>query len=179
MASAAHADSTQSLWNASFDTYFDCMFEEWLAAAMIGRLSAIDDITKVLVAATASGSAIAGWAVWEHPGSKIIWAICSGVAALLSVVHSSLGISTRIKSHAEDQRRFSSLRADLETFRYRMQFEQTLDLAQLEKDFFAFRQRFSENIQALANDSFRTNRLEIKTHHRIENRLKNEIESNG
>ncbi len=51
MAATAPADSIQSLWVASFDTYFDCMFEEWIAAAMIGRLSMIDDVTKVLVAA--------------------------------------------------------------------------------------------------------------------------------
>lgn len=178
MASTIPADSIQSLWNASFDTYFDCMFEEWIAGSMIGRLSTIDDITKVLVAITASGSAIAGWAVWDHPRAKIFWAICAGVAALLSVVHSSLGISTRIKSHAEDERRFASLRADLETFRYRMQFEQTLDVVQLEKDFLALRQRFSENAQALTNDSFRTKGLENKTHYQVENRLKNEIESN-
>jgi hypothetical protein len=176
MASAAPIGSLQSLWRASFDTYFDAFFEELLAAAMIGRWSKLDDLTKVIVALTASGSAVTGWAVWTHPGAKVIWGICSGAAALLSVVHSSLGISTRIKSHAEDQRRFSSLRTDLETFRYKMQFQETLHMAEIEKEFFSFRQRYSENLQVLTNDTLRTRKMEIRTHFQVEARLKNEIQ---
>ena len=177
MASIAPADSLQNLWHASFDTYFDSFFEELLAAAMIGRWSTVDDVTKVFVAVTASGSAISGWAVWNHPSAKIVWGVCSGAAALLSVIHSSLGISTRIKSHAEDQRRFSSLRADLETFRYKMQFQEHLEVGEIEKEFLAFRKRYSENLQVLCNDTLRTRKLETKTHFRVETRLKNDIQS--
>jgi hypothetical protein len=154
MASIAPADSLQNLWRASFDTYFDSFFEEFLAAAMISRWSTVDDITKVLVAVTASGSAISGWAVWNHPSTKVIWGICSGLAALLSVVHSSLGISTRIKSHAEDQRRFSSLRADLETFRYKMQFQEHLDVAEIEKEFLVFRKDIPKTCKYCATIRF-------------------------
>jgi hypothetical protein len=57
-----------------------------------------------------------------------------------------------------------------------MQFGEHLDMAQLEKSFFAFRQRYSENLQTLANDTLRTASLEKRIHFRVEARLKNEIQ---
>lgn len=160
-----------------FHTYWDSLYEETLAGKMIQRWSLADEVTKILVAATASGSAIAGWTVWNNRWGTIVWAICSGVAAILSVVSSSLAIPTRIKAHAEDQRRFASLRTEIETFWEKLNFEASAEFDKLEKQYLGFRQRYSKDCQALTNDSLRTTRLEKSVHMEVQTRLKHEIKA--
>jgi len=42
--------------------------------------SRFDTVSTVLVAITASGSTIAGWALWNEPAGKFTWGIISGIA---------------------------------------------------------------------------------------------------
>jgi len=178
MATAAQSDPREELWKASFNTYYDSLFEELLADALITRWSFLDDLTKVLVAVTASGSAISGWALWNQPGTyKTAWMVVSAIAAFLSLVHTALTIPNRLKAHAEDKRRFATLRTELETFRYRMKIAQeTFDITQFTEEFLRYRARFSENVELLCNDILRTSFLENSTQTKVDTRLQNEIE---
>jgi hypothetical protein len=51
-------DPRDELWNAAFNTYYDAYYEEIAADKMISRWQILDELTKVLVALTASGSAM-------------------------------------------------------------------------------------------------------------------------
>ena len=166
----------QHLWRSAFNTYCDSLLEEQIADKLIRRWSFMDEITKVLVAVTASGSAITGWVIWSHPGAKVLWGILAGSAALLSILHSTLGVPGRIKAHAEDQQRFASLRADLETFRDRMRFQPHNDITAFEKEFLDLKKRFSDSVKVLTNDTFRTTNLDKSTHREIVEYLKDEIQ---
>jgi hypothetical protein len=175
MAPPAPADPLEELWRASFETYYDSLFEEVTADALITRWASVDEVTKLLVMVTASGSAVSGWALWNQPGYRMLWVVLSGVAALLSIVHTALGVPGRIKTHAEDKRRFASLRTDLETFRYRIRVQQDqLDVGQFTREFLEYRKRYSENVQLLGNDIARTLRFELKMQGEVNARLKNE-----
>lgn len=177
MAAPAPSDSREELWKACFDTYYDSLFEEMTADALITWWGSLDEVTKVLVAITASGSAVSGWALWSQPAYKVFWLICSGVAALLSVMHTALGVPGRIKAHAEDKRRFAALRTDLETFRYRMRVDQDgFDVGQFTKEFLEYRRRYSENTQLVSSDMVRTSRLEVRMQSKLNVRLQNETE---
>jgi hypothetical protein len=164
----------EQLWLASFETYYDALFEEMLADALINRWGRLDDFTKIMVALTASGSAISGWALWGAPGWKLIWLACSGFAAVLSIVHTALDVPDRIKTHADDKRRFAQLRTSLETFRYRLRVEQfNADL--LNKEFLVFRGTYSDDIGLLKNDTFRTRGFEIKVQMYLNEQVKDQI----
>jgi hypothetical protein len=157
----ATTDPREQLWDVSFDTYYDAFFEELLADALINKWGRLDDFTKIIVAITASGSAISGWALWGSPGWKGVWLACSGLAALLSVVHTALAVPGRIKAHADDKRRFAQLRTGLETFRYRLQVEQ-FDADMFNKEFVGLRRVYGDDIGLLNNDTFRTRGFEEK-----------------
>jgi len=160
-ATTATTDPRGELWVASFETYYDAFYEERLADALINKWGQLDDFTKIIVALTASGSAISGWALWGEQGWKIIWLACSGLAALLSIVHTALAVPNRIKAHADDKRRFAQLRTSLETFRYRLKVEQ-FDAEMFNKEFVDFRKVYGDDISLLNNDTFRTRRFEMK-----------------
>lgn len=175
MATAAYADPREGIWEASFDTYYESLFEELVSDGLITRWSRLDEITKIIVTATASTSAISGWALWNQPGYRKAWVILSGIAALLSLLVTALAVSNRLKTHAENKRRFVSLRVDLETFRMKMKFNPEFDVVAFAKEFDDYRRRYSDNMQLTSNDTLRTDHLERKIQGQVNVRLQNEI----
>jgi hypothetical protein len=174
MASPAAANPREQVWNASFETYYKTFFEELVADGLINRWGRLDDVTKILVALTASGSAVSGWALWTKPEWKLIWLACSGVAALLSIVHTALAVPGRIKAHADDKRRFSQLRIELETFRYRLEAEAfTADV--FNKEYVDLHKKFGDNIGLLSSDTFRTRHFEESIQAHLNQQIANEI----
>ncbi|HEV2991548.1 MAG TPA: hypothetical protein VG759_24140 [Candidatus Angelobacter sp.] len=168
-------EPSEQLWNASFDTYYDAFFEEMVADALVARWGRFDDFTKVIVAVTAAGSAISGWTLWGRPGWKIIWLMCSGIAAFVSITNTALGVQERIKAHSDDKRRFVQLRTNLETFRYRLQAEQ-FNSDKFNREFLDFRKTYTDNISLLKNDTFRTRRFKIKVQTQLNEKLADQIE---
>lgn len=113
-------DPRDELWNAAFRAYYDSYYEELVAAAMISRWEPLDDLTKVLVALTASGSAVTGWVLWQHPGFRTAWAVLAGCAAVLSILSGALRVSSRVKDWGDVWRKLAPVRVDFEALRDRM-----------------------------------------------------------
>jgi len=172
---AREDDAREQLWRAAFDTYYDAFFEEMIADSLISLWASLDEVAKILVALTASGSAVSGWVFWTQPGYRSLWLFLSGTAAVLSIVHTALGVPGRIKAHGEDKRRFTSLRMDLETFRYRMRAAPDFNMAEVSNEFLGYRTRYSENAQLACSDIIRMLSLEKKIQSRLNERLRNEI----
>lgn len=152
-------DPRDELWNSVFETYYDSYFQEIVADNLINRWLKFDDITKVLVAVTASGSAVAGWAAWNRPEYQGVWGAIAGLAALISIVHAALGVPNRLKDHGETKRLFSALRIDLTTFRHRMRIDPKFSLDEFSAEYFEFRQRFKDAIHSIIPDVARTKRV--------------------
>ena len=111
------ADPRDALWDATFRAYYDVYYSEILANKLIARWQIADDFTKVLVALTASASAVAGWALWQQPEFKTIWTVLAGLSAVLALTHAVLAVPRRLKDWVETRSHFLSLRIDLETLR--------------------------------------------------------------
>jgi hypothetical protein len=168
-------DPRDELWRASFESFYDSTYGEAMAKNLIDRWQKVDEITRALVAITASTSAVSGWALWSKPefhGGRLV---ISGIAALLAILHASLGVPGRIKDHAEDKRRFLSLRSDLETFRYEMRINPNFDVNEFSKRFLEFRKRYSDAAQAVKNDIAATRPLAKATQGEVNQRLASEI----
>ncbi len=74
--------SRNELWKASFKTYYNAYFQELVAKLLVSRWQVLDGFTKVLVALTATGSVVSGWALWSEPYLKTVWGVLAGSAAL-------------------------------------------------------------------------------------------------
>ncbi len=149
-------DPREELWQVSFETYYDAYFQEMVADRLINRWQRLDEATRLLVALTASGSAVSGWALWTEPHFRVAWVILAGVAAVLSIGHSTLGVPARLKDLGELKRRFGALRTDLETFRYAMRVEPGFKVTEFSETFTDLRRRYSDSLQLLKNDLLET-----------------------
>ncbi len=108
------------LWGQSFESYYQCYFEEMVAEKLGARWLFLDNLTKLFVAATASGSAISGWALWGMPNFRFVWVLVAGSGALFSVIHAALGVQSKVKEWESSRKDFTSLRFDIETFRQKI-----------------------------------------------------------
>lgn len=168
-------DPRDELWLASFDTFYDSTYGEAMSDNLIDRWQKVDEVTRALVAITASTSAVSGWALWSNPQFHNGWLVISGIAALLAILHATLGVAGRIKDHAEDKRRFLGLRSDIETFRYEMRIDANFDINEFSKRFLEFRKRYSDAAQAVRNDIAATRRLAKATQAEVNRRLASDI----
>jgi len=109
-------DALNSYWEPGYRTLYDAYFRELSAAALVRRWQWIDAVIRFLVALTASGSVIAGWALWSSLQGKMVWGMIAGVASLASIAHGIVAVPGRMKDQEELRRGFSELRVDLETF---------------------------------------------------------------
>jgi hypothetical protein len=151
-----------NLWNASFEIFYDCYFEEMIADRLVHFWSVVDDITKWLVAITASGSAVAGWALWSGHGYKEIWLLLSMTASLLSITHSALGIQGRIKTWAENKKAFVILRMEMQAIRQDMTIDPEFDGDAMKKRLESARSNYQAAMSQLSSESFRCEKLELK-----------------
>jgi hypothetical protein len=169
-------DPRDELWVAAFETYYDAFYQEKLSDELIDWWQRLDEFTKILVTATASGSAITGWALWNTPHFKTLWSVLAGIAALFSIIHASLGVPERLKYHGEIKRRSAGLRIELETFRYRMKINPNFIIDEFTKEFVEYRKRFSSDIiQLLKNDLLETRWLQVKIQDNLNFQLADQI----
>jgi hypothetical protein len=168
-------DPRDELWEAAFDTYYDAYYQELLRDRLVDRWQRVDDIAKVLAALTASGSAVSGWALWNQPGFKTVWALLAGFAAILTIVHAALSVPARVRDRAEAKRLFAGLRISLETFRYCMRVDPGFPVEKFLHDFVEYRARHSDSIQLLKNDILITKRMQTKTQAHLNLILREEL----
>ena len=171
----AKSDPRDIIWERAFDTYYESFFYELVSDRVVNRWQITDDITKVLVALTASGSAISGWILWQDPNLKFVWASLAGFGSVLSIVHASLGVPSRLKDWQEISSSFTSLRIEMETFRHTMEFDPNFDIADATKKYEDCRKRFGEFLQRQKNDILHTEKLRLRAQEDLDSKLGDEI----
>lgn len=171
-----NSDPRDELWQVSFETYYDVYFQEMVADRLVGRWQRADEVTKLIVALTASGSAVSGWALWSEPHLKVLWAVFAGAAAAFSIGHSTLGVPARLKDLGELKRRFAGVRIDLETMRYAMRIDPEFPLDEFATKFGELRQKYADGFQLLKNDILETRRFDNAIQDELNRQLGDTIE---
>ncbi|MBI1930270.1 hypothetical protein HYR99_39210 [Candidatus Poribacteria bacterium] len=163
------------LWQFAFETFYRCYYAELVASRLSKQWLIVDELARVMIALTAAGSAVSGWALWNNPQFKIVWSIIAGLGALLAILHSSLRIPERLKELNSTQQYFTRLRIDLETFRYRMKLNPNFSTEAFNQDFLELRKRYSEGAQRVLNDILLTKRLRKHVQLELDTLLRNEV----
>jgi hypothetical protein len=170
-------DPRDKMWESIFDIYYECYFEEMVADGLLYRWSLLDDITKWLVALTASGSAISGWALWNTTEFKYVWIIFSGISAFLAITHSALSVQQRIKNWEASKAAFVDLRIEFEWLRQDISINPNFDIPECEKRLSMLRQRYRENMSRLSPDTLRTKKLDESTQIKLNKTIADQVQN--
>ena len=173
--SVMETDPRDELWEISFETFYESSYEEIVADCLVKRWQLLDEVAKISLAVTVSGSAVSGWALWGEPYFKGMWAVLAAIAAVISIVHVTLRVPSRLEDWVEIKRYFAHLRIELETFRYRMQVDPEFSMKEFTDTFLGYRKSYAEGISRLKNDILLTRRLEFKAQDYLDERLADKI----
>ena len=95
--SQSDTETWNHIWADVHNRRYDCLYEELLAERLLHKFTPIDTLCRILIACTASGSTIAGWALWHDEEYKKYWIAVAGAAALISIIHTVVGISESVR----------------------------------------------------------------------------------
>ena len=169
-------DKRDQIWKSTFDTYYDCYFEEMVADHLLYRWSLLDDINKWLIAITASGSAVSGWVLWNNPNLKLVWAFLAAISAILAITHSALGVTHRIKNWEDAKKSFVTLRIKLNSLRQDMAMDAEFNIDAILERLRNLRTSYCDQMSKLSPDTLRSRRLEIKIQNKLNDTIADQIE---
>jgi hypothetical protein len=133
--SPSDIEAWNQIWADVHSRRYDCLYEELLAEKLLNKFTPIDVSCRILIACTASGSTIAGWALWEEEGFKKYWLAIAGAAAVISIVHTVVGISDSVRQISDLHASFRSLRLKFDAMITRMKICQHESLASYKSEF--------------------------------------------
>lgn len=169
-------DPRDVLWEEAFRIYYDTYFEQLICERLLSKWSVVDLVSRLLVAVTASGSAITAWAVWTLAGFSWVWAALAGISALLSVVHSVLNVPSRLKELTESRTAYLLARADAERMRLSMRLDPQFNVTTLAEDLSRLRRTYNEADAKQGFDVFRTRGLEVEAQKEVNAIMANEVQ---
>ena len=152
-------DSRDEIWNATYISYYETYFAEIVEEALICRWIYFDHVTKFLIAATASGSAIAGLSFWKTPEYACLWPIFTCISAVLAVLTKQFSVSEKLRDHPISCNAFSSLRIEFENLRIRMRINTDFEIEEFEKNLLSLRKKYAEEMRRVQHDIFLTENL--------------------
>ncbi|WP_229767741.1 hypothetical protein, partial [Vibrio cholerae] len=153
----------EEVWSSAWNAYYDAYYYEIMISSLGQRWELLDTISKVLIALTASGSAIAGWELWGKDGYKVVWLALAGGASLLSIVHAALQVQQKLEFHTKLASNFTNLRIELETFREQMGIFPEFDVTEFNKEFLKLKAKLKLNTSNYKPDVLATSGLQIKS----------------
>lgn len=117
-------ESWINIWNEVYDRHYRSYFEELRCERLISTWNLIDTGCRILIAITTSGSAISGWALWEHDTYRTFWTVFAGITAVVAVIYSGAKISEQYRDSCVKHADFRNLRLRLEDFMAKMRTKQ-------------------------------------------------------
>lgn len=128
-------------WPETYQVFYDSYYNELILESLSVKLERANVFMSMLIMATASGSAIAGWALWDRPGFKTLWAVLAAVASVAAIASNALQLPQLLKTYGNLHGNFSQLRLELQHFAYSLHRHVTEEEA--EKELEEFHRRYA------------------------------------
>ena len=140
------------LWNVAWETFYDAYYYEILFDDISKKWQTFDFATRLLVALTASGSAVAGWALWSDENYKIGWVVFAGLASVISIIHAALNTNEKLKRYAKLSSDISNVKMEYETFQHELTIYPDFDVDKYFKKHQKLRGSYQKALEAYAPD---------------------------
>lgn len=151
------------LWKATWEAFYDASYYEVLFGELSKRWQTFDFITRLLVALTASGSAVAGWALWNDENFKVMWLLAAGTASLLSIAHATFNTPDRVKNYTKLANDISGVRFDYETLRNELKIYPEFDVDKNFQQYKEIREKYQKALESYSPDFMETDGIRNKS----------------
>lgn len=148
-----------ALWNSAWEAFYDSYYFEIALSRVIARWKFFDLATKILVAITATGSAIAGWSLWAQEPLKYFWALVAGIAAIASIFHAVIQVQAILENLSDLRARFSALRIALDTLRQQLAIYPEFNVQKENEKLLCLKDTYSDLVSKFNGDLLLTDKL--------------------
>jgi hypothetical protein len=165
------SDPRDAIWNETHDLLYLAAYAEELQVALLARWVWLDSVTKIAVAISSGGAALAGLVFWKNTDYTFLWPLFTSASALLAIVSNQLSVAEKLKVHAGSVTALSALRVDIGTLLVRMKINAEFPVAEFEEKLLALRERYRADTGGLPYDLLLTERLRARTQQRVNTML--------
>jgi hypothetical protein len=134
----------ETLLNDAFKTWFNSRYQELISSELLEKWQLVDTFAQIGIALAASGSAVAGWQLWEKPAMKVAWAVISGAVSIVALCHKGFRVTDKIRIWSESKKAFTMLRNQLEILRYEVDASFGRDRKSIDKRYLEIKKSYAD-----------------------------------
>jgi hypothetical protein len=156
-------DSRDAIWNAAHDLLYRVRYAELLKAALLTRWVWLDGITKIVVAISSSGAALAGLVFWKNTDYTFLWPMFTSASALLAIISKQLNVAETLKTYATSAAELTNLSIDIGSLILRMKIHTDFPIEEFEEQLLNFRGKYGAEASKFLHDFLLTRSLRVRT----------------
>lgn len=146
------ADPRDAIWNETHALQYNASYTEEIEKALLARWVWLDSITRIAIAISSGGAALAGLVFWKNADYTYLWPMFTSASALLAIISQQLNVVDKVKRHTAAAAEMGSLAFDSGTLIVRMKINTQFPVTDFEKKLLALRERYSLEIKKSQHD---------------------------
>src|SRR5476649_2042294 len=113
-------DPRDAIWHETQVLLYNVSYAEQVQEALLVRWTWADSVTKIAVAISSAGSALAGLVFWKNTDYTFLWPLFTSASALLAIVSRQLSVTDKVRRHATSAAELAPLAVDIDSLMVRM-----------------------------------------------------------
>lgn len=164
-------DPRDAIWNEAHDLLYRTIYAEILKSALLARWVWLDSISKIAVAISSGGAALAGLVFWQNSDYTFLWPMFTSASALLAIISKQLSVADKLKAHAASVTELSALAVDIGSLIFRMKINANFPIAEFEKKLLGFRSKYRQEVSRFPHDLLLTKMMRIQAQEAVNQSL--------
>ena len=160
-------DPRDAIWNETHALLYNTRYAEEIEKALLARWTWLDSITKVAVAISSGGAALAGLVFWKNNDYTFLWPLFTSASTLLAIVSKQLSVADKLQRHASSSVGMSALAVNISALIVRMKINADFSTTEFEKKLLGSLDKYGVEYAKLPYDLLLTQALRVQTQQRL------------
>lgn len=156
-------DPRDAIWNETYDLQYNASFTEEIEKSLLVRWIWLDSVTRIAVAMSSAGAALAGLVFWKNSDYTYLWPMFTSASTLLAIISQQLNVVDKVKRHTAAMAEMGAIAFDSGTLIVRMKVNPQFPVPDFEKKLLGLRERYSLEMKRVQHDLLLTGRVQQRT----------------
>lgn len=161
-------DPRDAIWNETYGLQYNASFTEEIERVLLTRWVWLDSITRIAVATSSAGAALAGLVLWKSADYTFLWPLFTSASTLLAIISQQLNVVDKVKRHTAAMTEMGAIAFDCGTLIVRMKVNPQFPIADFEKKLLALRERYSLQMKNVQHDILLTRSVQEQTQAKVD-----------
>jgi hypothetical protein len=160
-------DPRDAVWDETHDLLYNTRYTAGIEQALLARWTWLDSITKIAVAISSGGGALAGLVFWKNSDYTFLWPVFTSASALLAIVSRQLSVAEKINRHATAATSLTLLAVNIESLIVRMKVNAVFSITEFEKKLLGLRDKYGSEYSKLQHDLLLTEKIRTNVQEKL------------